>query len=156
MKSLEIVAERDGVGYFYFTFALKTVEVKMTDAFKAALEQYPAVGLLGFMTVALVLALVLIGAVARLVQSLAALKQYGLAVKKVQEIEENLMEMTATAREVQMDYERSLAQEKAAHEREIFGMQQIIFERNGEILTLKSDILEMRRNQGHMFDVPPR
>ncbi len=111
-----------------------------------ALAGYPAVSLIGFMTVALVLALVIIGLGARFLRSVAALKDYDASLEKIRSIEATVEQMTAAMREVEMDYEKSLAEEKAANAREVFALQQTIFERNSELLTLKTTLLEMKKN----------
>lgn len=117
----------------------------ITEALKSGLESWPALTLLGFATVAMVLALITLGLSARLVRMFSTLKSYDAAMQKVEAIEAQLGEMTQAMREVEMDYEKSLAEEKAAHDREVFDLQQLIFERNAEVLALKTDVLEMRR-----------
>ncbi len=118
----------------------------MVTTLKASADVYPAVGLIGFMTVSLMLALILIGLGVRFIRTISALKSYDAALEKIRSIEDQLADMTAAMHEVEMDYERSLAEEKSAHDREVFSLQQTIFDRNAEILTLKTELLDLRRN----------
>jgi hypothetical protein len=128
---------------------------EMTEAVAGAAEPYSAAMLIGCMTVALMLALVLIGLAARFIRMLAAARDCDAALEKMKAIEDKLAEMTGAMREVERDYEKSLAGEKAAHDREVFSLQQVIFERNNEILTLRASLAELRQQAGYPYDMPP-
>lgn len=110
-------------------------------------QQHSAVSLIGFMTLALILAFLAVGVSARILRSFDAAKDYEAALQKLRGIETQAETMTAAMQEVQRDYEKSLAEEKAAHEREVFALQQTIFERNSEILSLKTTLLDMKKTR---------
>lgn len=118
---------------------------EIAGTIQAGTAGYSVVALLGFMTVSLMMALILIGLGVRFLRTLSALKEYDAALENIRRIEDNLAQMTAAMREVEKDYEKSLAEEKAAHERAVFSLQQTIFERNSEILSLKTRLLEINQ-----------
>lgn len=97
----------------------------------------PFISLLGLMTLAFMLALVLIALGVRFTRILASARAFDEAVEKVQRIEQQLEDMTRSAESMQQAYDRSIADIKDTHAKEIFALQQTIFERNSEILSLK-------------------
>ena len=121
----------------------------ISDVIRASFESYPGVSLMGFMTVALILALVIIGLAARFIRMLVHVKDYAAALEKIRSIETTVAEMTTAMLEVEKDYEKNLAEEKAANAREVFALQQTIFERNSELLTLKTTLLEMKKTSSY-------
>lgn len=128
---------------------------EMTAAAAGTAAPYSAAAMLGLMTAALILALALIGLAARLIRVLAAARAYDAAQEKISAIEDRLAEMTGAVREAEREYEKNLAAEKAAHDREVFSLQQMIFERNSEILTLRASLAELRQRTGSPYDIPP-
>jgi hypothetical protein len=118
----------------------------------ASATNYPGVTLLGFMTVALMMALILIGLTVRVIRGLGAAKSYEAAMRQIESIEAKLADMTDEMEASLREYDASLRDEKDSNAREVFALQQTIFERNAEILQLKTDILEMSHIQSYDSD----
>lgn len=127
------------------------------NAAEPMLQGFAPLELLGYMTVALMLALVLIALGVRCVRSLWASRELDRALERLEEIERQLMDMVEQSKTMQAEYERATAEEKDAHAREVFSLQQTIFERNSEILDLKTDLLELSKQYGNYpYDTLPQ
>ena len=104
-------------------------------AIKDAIAAYPAASLMGMMLAAVVGALLLIAFGYRMIRAMSAVRQYDDACDKVKEIEEKVAAM-------QQEFCKDLADMKEEYARESFELQQIIFERNAEILDLKNRLIQ--------------
>ncbi len=94
----------------------------------AIANSYSAPELLGLMTLSLIIALLLIGFATRLVKTMSAVRNYEVACEKLKEIEIKLEEMTR------------------AHAKECFDLEQIIFDRNNELIDIKNKLLKFNLN----------
>lgn len=103
-------------------------------------DNYSALALMGFMTVAVMIALVLIALSVRVVRSLMSAKAYEQALEKVDEIEQQLQDMITLAQDKQKEYDEALTTLRDVHAREVFTLQQTVFERNSEIIDLKTEL----------------
>ena len=120
-------------------------------------QGYSPAELIGFMTISVVLALVLIATGARTIRGLLSAREYELAMRRVEDIEAKLQQALEDAHAMQDDYERAMADMKEEQAREIFSLQQTIFERNSEILDLKTDLLELSKHYGNYhYDTLPQ
>ena len=95
---------------------------------EALTSGYTPVQLLGLMTLAMLLALLLIALAVRVVHTMSSVRRYDEAYEQVKRIETQLEEITRT------------------HAKECFDLEQMIFERNNEILDLKNKLLQANRN----------
>ncbi len=80
---------------------------------------------LGLMTGAMVIALVLIALGYRLIKTMVAVREFEAACDKVRQIEDKIEEITK------------------AHAQQCFDYEEIIFERNNEIIDLKNKLLQV-------------
>jgi uncharacterized protein HemX len=101
---------------------------------------------LGLMTVAMGIALILIAVGYRMIKTMTVLRKYDEAVEKVQLIEAKTQELQALLTKAEIEYQRDLAELTHLHSKECFDLQQVIFERNGEVLELKNKLLMYNMN----------
>jgi len=131
--------------------------MNMMDTLNQSAQGYTAAQLIGFMTVSMVLALVLIAVAVRTVRAMLSAREYELAMKRMEDIEQKLHEAMEDAETMQVEYEKAMDDLKEEHAREVFTLQQTIFERNSEILDLKTDLLELSKHYGNYhYDTLPQ
>lgn len=120
-------------------------------------QGYSAAHLIGFMTMSLMLAMVLIALGVRTIRAMLSAQEYEQAMRRVEEIEQKLHQAIEDAEAMREDYERAMTDMKEEHDREVFSLQQAIFERNSEILDLKTDLLELSKHYGNYhYDTLPQ
>ena len=115
----------------------------------ATIAAYSPITLLGFLTVSLLLALVVIAMFARAFRAYGAAKDYQEAIDKMDVIEQQFKTLMEAQAAQQQEYEKNLCDLRDRHAKEIFALQQTIFERNSEIIDLKTDLLEMSKHTGN-------
>ena len=118
----------------------------LTSAIKDSALPYSGWALMGMITVAFVASLFITGFLYRAIRTISAVKQYDAACAQVKSIEEKLTEMSNYADAMQRDFDKKLAEAKEEYARELFEVQQIIFERNSEILDLKNKLIQMSKS----------
>lgn len=117
----------------------------MSATLATEVASYSTLELSGIMTLSLIAALLLIALAFRLIQSLRAVREYEAACQKVALIESKLREMEHYIANLERESDKALQQLKEENARERFELQQLVFTRNSEILSLKNTLLELKQ-----------
>lgn len=107
---------------------------------------YTTMETLGLMTLAMVIALILIALAYRLMKTMSIIGKYDEAVEKVKLIESKVEELQLLLTKAEIEYQRDLAELTQQHSKECFELQQLVFERNGEVIDLKNKLLKFNIN----------
>lgn len=115
------------------------------SALTAAIAPYSTLELTAMMTSSLVAALLVIALAFRIISAVASIREYEEACEKVRQIESKMQETEQYIAALEQQYESDLDALKQEHAKERFDLQQLVFTRNSEILSLKNTLIEMSK-----------
>jgi len=119
---------------------------EIITAIKETIASTPLLALMGMLVVGWMGAMILIALLYRFFRTFSAVKKYDAACQQVEAIESKLAEMNTHVKELEEEFEKELSKAIETHNQESFELQQIIFERNSEILDLKNQLLRLTKS----------